>query len=47
VIKKHDKKYTINDEEHFAFALEKHKYLILKFIEKTEIPFIIIKQKEI
>ena len=39
MIKKHDKKYTINDEEHLAFALEKYKYLILKFIEKTEIPF--------
>jgi transposase len=39
VIKKYDKKYTKTDEERLAFALEKHKYLILKFIEKAEIPF--------
>ena len=39
VIKKYDKKYTKTDEERFAFALEKHKYLILKCIEKAEIPF--------
>lgn len=39
MIKKYAKKYTKTDEERLAFALEKHKYLILKFIEKAEILF--------
>jgi transposase len=39
VIKNYDKKFKKTDEQRLAFALEKHKYLVLKFIEKAEIPF--------
>jgi transposase len=39
IITKYDKKYKKTDEQRLAFTAEKHKYLILKFIEKTKIPF--------
>lgn len=39
VIKGYDKTYKKTDEQRLAFALEKHKYLFLKFIKQTEIPF--------
>jgi hypothetical protein len=39
VIKKYDKKFKKTDAQRLLFALEKHKYLVLKFIEKAEIPF--------
>ena len=39
VIKNYDRTYKKTDEQRLAFALEKHKYLVLKFIKKPEIPF--------
>ena len=39
VIKNYDKKFKKTDEQKLAFALEKHKYLFLKFIKQTHIPF--------
>lgn len=39
VIKKYDKKFKKTDEERLAFALEKHKYLFLKFIKQPHVPF--------
>ena len=39
IITKYDKKFKKTDAQRLAFALEKHKYLILKFIAKAEIPF--------
>ena len=56
IIKAYDKKFKKTDEQRLAFALEKHKYLFLKFIKQPEVPFdnnqaerdlrmIIVKQK--
>ena len=39
VIKYYDKKFKKTDEKRLAFALEKHKYLFLKFIKQTDLPF--------
>lgn len=39
VIKGYDKKFKKTDEQRLAFALEKHKYLFLKFIEQAHVPF--------
>jgi transposase len=39
IIKQYDKKFKKTDEQRLAFALEKHKYLFLKFIKRPEIPF--------
>jgi transposase len=39
IIKAYDKKFNKTDEQRLAFALEKHKYLFLKFIKHPEIPF--------
>lgn len=39
IIKGYDKKFKKTDEERLAFALEKHKYLFLKFIKQGHIPF--------
>ena len=39
IIKAYDKKFKKTDEERLAFALEKHKYLFLKFIKQPHIPF--------
>ena len=39
VIKRYDKRYKKTDEQRLAFALEKHKYLFLKFIKQAEVPF--------
>ncbi len=39
VIKDYDKKFKKTDERRLAFALEKHKYPILKFIEQPLVPF--------
>jgi len=39
VIKGYDKTYKKTDEQRLAFALEKHKYLFLKFIKQPEVPF--------
>lgn len=39
IIKNYDKKFKKTDEERLAFALEKHKYLFLKFIEQPHVPF--------
>lgn len=39
VIKNYDKRFKKTDEERLAFALEKHKYLFLKFIKQPHIPF--------
>lgn len=39
VIRQYDKKLKKTDEQRLAFALEKHKYLVLKFIKKTHVPF--------
>lgn len=39
IIKKYDKKFKKTDEERLAFALEKHKYLFLKFIKQPHVPF--------
>ena len=39
IIKEYDKKFKKTDEQRLAFALEKHKYLFLKFIKQPEIPF--------
>ena len=39
IIKNYDKTFNKTDEQRLAFALEKHKYLVLKFIKKPEIPF--------
>jgi transposase len=39
VIKNYDKKFKKTDEQRLAFALEKHKYLFLKFIEQPLVPF--------
>ncbi len=39
IIKNYDKKYKKTDEQRLAFALEKHKYLFLKFIKQPEVPF--------
>lgn len=39
VIKKYDKKFKKTDEQRLAFALEKHKYLFLKFLKQPEVPF--------
>jgi transposase len=39
IIKKYDKKLKKTDEERLAFALEKHKYLFLKFIKQPHVPF--------
>jgi transposase len=39
VIKNYDKKFKKTDGERLAFALEKHKYLFLKFIKQPHVPF--------
>ncbi len=39
VIKAYDKKLKKTDEQRLAFALEKHKYLFLKFIKQMDVPF--------
>ncbi len=39
VIKNYDKKFKKTNEQRLAFALEKHKYLFLKFIKQPEVPF--------
>lgn len=39
VIKNYDRKFKKTDEQRLAFALEKHKYLFLKFIKQPEVPF--------
>jgi len=39
VIKNHDNKFKKTDEQRLAHALEKHKYLFLKFIKQPEVPF--------
>lgn len=39
VIKNYDTKFKKTDAQRLAFALEKHKYLVLKFIKQPEIPF--------
>ena len=39
IIKAYDKKFKKTDEQRLAFALEKHKYLFLKFIKQPEVPF--------
>lgn len=39
VIIGYDKKFKKTDEQRLAFALEKHKYLFLKFIKQPEVPF--------
>jgi len=39
VITAYDKTRKKTDEERLAFALEKHKYLFLKFIKQPQIPF--------
>lgn len=39
VIKNYDKKFKKTDEQRLAFALEKHKYLFLKFIKQPDVPF--------
>ena len=39
IIKAYDKKFKKTDEQRLAFALEKHKYLFLKFIKQSEVPF--------
>jgi transposase len=39
VIKNYDKKLKKTDEQRLAFALEKYKYLFLKFIKQPEVPF--------
>lgn len=39
VIKAYDKKFKKTDEQRLAFALEKHKYLFLKFIKQPQVPF--------
>ena len=39
VIKKYNKKFKKTDEERLAFGLEKHKYLFLKFIKQSHVPF--------
>ena len=39
MIKSYDKKFKKTDEKRLAFALEKHKYLFLKFIKQTDLPF--------
>ena len=39
VIKAYNKKFKKTDEQRLAFALEKHKRLFLKFLERPEVPF--------
>ncbi len=39
IIRNYNKKYKKTDEQRLAFALEKHKYLFLKFIKQPGIPF--------
>lgn len=39
VIKDYDKKFKKTDEQRLAFALEKHKYLFLKYIKQPHVPF--------
>lgn len=39
VIKNYNKKFKKTNEQRLAFALEKHKYLFLKFIKQPEVPF--------
>ena len=39
IIKAYGKKFKKTDEQRLAFALEKHKYLFLKFIKQPEVPF--------
>jgi transposase len=39
VIKNYNKKFKKTDEQRLAFALEKHKYLFLKFIKQIDVPF--------
>lgn len=39
VIKAYDKKFKKTDEQRLAFALEKYKYLFLKFIKQPHVPF--------
>lgn len=39
VIKSYDKKFKKTDEQRLAFALEKNKYLFLKFIKQIDVPF--------
>ena len=39
IIKGYDKTFKKTDEQRLAFALEKHKYLFLKFIKQPIIPF--------
>lgn len=38
-IKAYDKKFKKTDEQRLAFALEKHRYLFLKFIKRPQVPF--------
>jgi transposase len=39
VIKAYNRKFKKTDEQRLAFALEKHKYLFLNFLNQPEIPF--------
>ena len=39
VIKAYDKTFKKTDEQRLAFALEKHKYMFLKFIKQPNVPF--------
>lgn len=39
IIKGYNKKHKKTEEQRLAFALEKHKYLFLKFIKQPELPF--------
>lgn len=39
VIQHYDKQFKKTDEQRLAFALEKHKYLFLKFIKQPQLPF--------
>jgi transposase len=39
IIKAYDKRFKKTDEQRLAFALEKHKYLFLKFLKQPAIPF--------
>lgn len=39
IIMAYDKKFKKTDEQRLAFALEKHKYLFLRFIKQPHVPF--------
>ena len=39
VIRGYDKRFKKNDEQHLAFALERHRDLSLKFLKQPELPF--------